>query len=191
MTKTFIIMQNESEVEITTQNEEIDLDLDPVEEAPAPEPTQPVETPEAKLARLKRQTAQLEKKLGVAEEKSEPKSTGKLDETQLDYLDLKGISEAEDIQVLETVMKNTGKSLRDVLKDPYVVATLGDNQSQRNVRGAIPGSSKRSGIESNSVEFYVNRYKSTGQLPKDFETQSKVVDAITAESNDRRPRWER
>lgn len=85
-------MQNESEVEITTQNEELNLDLDTIEEAPAPEKP-PVESPEAKLARLKRQTAQLEKKLGVVEEKPESKPTGKLDETQLDYLDLKGISE--------------------------------------------------------------------------------------------------
>lgn len=183
-------MQNESEVEITTQNEELNLDLDTIEEAPAPEKP-PVESPEAKLARLKRQTAQLEKKLGVVEEKPESKPTGKLDETQLDYLDLKGISEEEDIKVLETVMKNTGKSLRDALKDPYVVATLDDNRGQRNVRGAIPGASKRPGVESNSVDLYVNKFQSTGQLPKDFETASKVVDAITARSSDRSPRWER
>lgn len=184
-------MNNESEVEVTTENTELDLDLDTqvVEETPAEEKPV-VESPEAKLARLKRQAAQLEKKLGV-EPKQEPKSTGKLDETQLDYLDLKGISEAEDIQVLEMVMKNTGKSLRDALKDPYVIATLDDNRGQRNVRGAIPGASKRSGVESNSVDLYVNKFQSTGQLPKDFATASKVVDAITAQSSDRSPRWER
>lgn len=88
-------------------------------------------------------------------------------------------------------MKNTGKSLRDALKDPYVVSTLDDNRSQRNVRGAIPNSSKRSGVESNSVEFHVNKFKSTGQLPKDFETQSKVVDAIASETDNRRPNWMR
>lgn len=182
-------MNNESEVEVTTQNEELDLELDTVEEAPAPEPT-PVESPEAKLARLKRQASQLEKKLGV-EPKQESKPTGKLDETQLDYLDLKGISEAEDIQVIEMVMKNTGKSLRDTLRDSYVVATLDDNRGQRNVRGAIPGASKRSGVESNSVDLYVNKFQSTGQLPKDFDTASKVVDAITAQNSDRSPRWNR
>lgn len=181
-------MQNESEVEVTTENTELDLDLDTIEEAPVQEKP-PVESPEAKLARLKRQASQLEKKLGVAEPESKP--TGKLDETQLDYLDLKGISEAEDIQVLEMVMKNTGKSLRDALKDPYVVATLDDNRGQRNVRGAIPGASKRAGVESNSVDLYVNKFQSTGQLPKDFATASKVVDAITAQSSDRSPRWDR
>ncbi len=184
-------MDNESKVEATTENAELDLDLDVETPKEAPAEEKPIESPEAKLARLKRQTAQLEKKLGVAEPKPESKSTGKLDETQLDYLDLKGISEEEDIKVIETVMKNTGRSLRDVLKDNYVVSTLGENQTQRNVRGAIPGASKRSGIESNSVELYVNRFKATGQLPKDFETQSKVVDAITAESSDRKPSWNR
>lgn len=183
-------MNNESEVEVTTQNEELNLDLDTIEEAPAPEKP-PVESPEAKLARLKRQTAQLEKKLGVAEEKPESKPTGKLDETQLDYLDLKGISEEEDIRVIETVMKNTGKSLRDALKDGYVVATLDDNRGARSVRNAIPGSTKRSGVESNSVDFYVNKFKSTGQLPKDFDTQSKVVDAIASENSNRNPSWMR
>lgn len=184
-------MQNESEVEITTQNEELDLDLDvetpeetPVEEKPV------VESPEAKLARLKRQAAQLEKKLGV-EPKQESKPTGKLDETQLDYLDLKGISEAEDIQVIEMVMKNTGKSLRDTLKDGYVLSTLDQNRGARTVRGAIPGASKRAGVEGSSVDLYVNKFQSTGQLPKDFETASKVVDAITAQSSDRRPRWDK
>lgn len=181
-------MENESEVVAATENAELDLELDSVEEAPAPEKPA-VESPEAKLARLKRETSRLEKKLGVAE--PAPKSTGKLDETQLDYLDLKGVSEDEDIKVIETVMKNTGKSLRDALKDPYVVSTLDDNRSQRNVRGAIPNSSKRGGVESNSVDFYVNKFESTGQLPKDFETQSKVVDAITARHSDRQPRWSR
>lgn len=181
-------MNNESEVEVTTENTELDLDLDveTPEEAPAPE--KPIESPEAKLARLKRQAAQLEKKLGVIEPKSESKS-GKLDETQLDYLDLKGVTEEEDIRVIETVMKNTGKSLRDVLKDDYVVSTLNDNRNTRNVKNAIPGSTKRGGVESSSVDFYVNKFKSTGRLPEDFETRSKVVDAITAESDDRRPRW--
>lgn len=83
-------MENESEVVASTENAELDLDLDTVvEEAPAPE--KPIESPEAKLARLERQTAQLKKKLGV-EPKPESKPTGKLDETQLDYLDLKGVS---------------------------------------------------------------------------------------------------
>jgi len=184
-------MTNESEVEVTTENTELDLDLDveTPEEAPAPEKP-PVESPEAKLARLKRQAAQLEKKLGVVEPKSESKS-GKLDETQLDYLDLKGISETEDIEVIQLVMKNTGKSLRDVLKDDYVVHALNENATTRNVRNAIPGSSKRAGVDSNSVDYYVNKWKSTGKLPDNFELQSKVVDAIAAEKSDRRPSWMR
>lgn len=181
-------MENESNVDATTENAELDLDL----EVETPKETQveekPIESPEAKLARLKRQAAQLEKKLGV-EPKPESKSTGKLDETQLDYLDLKGVSEEEDIKVIETVMKNTGKSLRETLKDEYVVSTIDENRRTRNVRNAIPGSSKRSGVESNSVDFYVNKFKSTGKLPEDFETRSKVVDSLTAESSNRNPSW--
>ncbi len=138
-------MDNESEVEVTTENTELDLDLEVETPKETPAQEKPTESPEAKLARLERQTAQLKKKLGVAEPKPESKQTGKLDETQLDYLDLKGYSESEDIKVIETVMKNTGKNLRDTLKDDYVISTIAENQRTRNVRNAIPGGSKRSG----------------------------------------------
>ena len=187
-------MTNEQDHVEVANNEELVLDLDTNEEAPVEEKKEdkPEFTLEQKLARVKRMASKLEKELGVVPEvKQESKPTGKLDETQLDYLDLKGVSEEDDIKVIETVMKNTGKSLRDALKDPYVVSTLDDNRSQRNVRGAIPNSSKRGGVESNSVDFYVNKFKSTGQLPKDFETQSKVVEAIAAETDNRKPNWMR
>lgn len=182
-------MNNESEVEVTTENPELNLDLDVETPEEAPVEEKPIESPEAKLARLKRQAAQLEKKLGVKEPESKP--SGKLDETQLDYLDLKGITEEEDIRVIETVMKNTGKSLRDTLKDDYVVSTLHDNANTRNVRNAIPGATKRAGVDSNSVEYYVNKWKATGKLPDNFELQSKVVDAIASEKSDRSPSWKR
>jgi hypothetical protein len=174
-------------IESTNNETELDLDLEVETPEEAPVEEKPERSLEDKLTYHQKQAEKLKKKLGVAEEKPESKSTGKLDETQLDYLDLKGISEEEDIKVIETVMKNTGKSLRDTLKDDYVVSTLNDNQSTRNVRNAIPGSSKRAGIESNSVDYYLNKFKSTGQLPQDFETRSKVVDALTAESNNKVP----
>lgn len=182
-------MTNEETQEVVAPevSEELDLDLDVPEKVETPkEAPKPKLSLEQRKAMLEGQLKRINKDLGVQE--AEPaKSTGKLDETQLDYLDLKGISEPEDIKVIETVMKNTGKSLRDTLKDGYVISTIDENRRDRSVRGAIPGSSKRAGIESNSVEFYVNRFKSTGQLPTDFETRSKVVDAITAEDSSKVP----
>ncbi len=154
----------------------------------------PKETLEQRRARLQRELKKTEKKLGIEPEAKKPapskKETSGLDDTQLDYLDLKGISDQEDIDVIEKIMTRTGQSLREVLKDDYVVSKLDANKAAREVQNATPGSTKRSNAaSSDNVALAVARFEKDGVLPDDFALRSKVVDAIEARTNNNAPSW--
>ena len=118
-------------------------------------------------------------------------STGELDETQLDYLDLKGIGESEDIKVIQEVMSKTGKSVRETLKDSYVVAALKDNQAQRDVRAATPSGNKRSGGgQVDGLDLAIAKFEQTGELPADFKLRAAVVDAKYQKESGNKPSWQ-
>ena len=154
---------------------------------------------EAKKARGIAQRALTKiKKLSETKVKVEPKvepvkeeqKTGELDETQLDYLDLKGISEDEDVNFIQKVMKNTGQTLRQTLKDEIVVAKLDANKKAREVKDATPSSTKRGGGGgTTSVDAALAQFDQTGKFPADFELRSKVVDALVARDNPNKPSW--
>ncbi len=173
-----------------------------VEEAPAGDTKETVEEPKAekqtetledKRARLQRELKQTEKKLGITkEEPITDKKTDTLDDTQLDYLDLKGITEDEDIQIIEGVMKKTGKTLREVLKDDYVTTRLEANKKERTTLYATPSSTKRgSGASEPNLDALVAKYERTRELPTDFELRSKVINALTAKDNVHVPAYKR
>lgn len=127
------------------------------------------------LGSLKREVKELKKPKDNAE--SAPKS-GELDETHLDYLDLKGITEADDIKVIESVMKRTGQTLRQVLKDDYVTAKLEANKKTREVANAMPSNSKKTGnSSSNDVEYWLSKNAQTGEWPTDQSLKYKVLEA--------------
>jgi hypothetical protein len=117
--------------------------------------------------------------------------TGELDETALDYLDLKGITEAEDIKVIETIVKKTGMTVREALKDEFVSAKLRANLEKREVKDATPGATKRSGSTGDTLERAVAKYEQSGykDLPEDFELRAKVVNAVEKKSNPNKPSW--
>lgn len=117
---------------------------------------------------------------------------GELDETQLDYLDLKGVSESEDIKIIEDVMKKTGMTVRDALKDEYVVTKLTANKTSREVKAAIPSSTKRSGAgQSNDLALAIAKYEQSGykDLPDDFALATQVVNTISNRTNTNKPSW--
>lgn len=143
-----------------------------------------------------------ESKRWVKPEKPEPKvettkvepkaTTGELDETQLDFLELKGVTEDDDLSVIKSVMTRTGQTLRQTLKDEYVVSKLEANKKQREVQNAMPSSSKRSGGgELNNVDYWVAENEKSGKLPDDFELRKKVIEAKVAQSSDTTPPWRR
>lgn len=177
--------------EVVEETEEgTDTTEDTTEETKAEKPT---ETLEQKEARLARQLEQTRKKLGKdGEEKVEtPKAkTGKFDDTTLDYLDLKGVTESEDIKVVQDVATKTGMTVREVLKDEYVVAKLDANRKARELKAATPSSTKRGdGQTSDSLAAAIAKFDATQKLPEDFELRTKVVNAIADRSSGNKPRW--
>ena len=141
---------------------------------------------------LKKDLADARKAVGVVagskETPSQPK-TGELDETQLDYLDLKGITDSEDIAVIQKVIQKTGQTVREALKDEYVITKLASLKAERDVKAAIPSSTRRSGIQTGDIASAVAKFEATGVLPDDFELASKVTDAVAAKGNRNKPSW--
>lgn len=184
---------NEEEVIDTPTNEEVEVREETIE-TPKEKVEKPKRTPEEELAHLEGRAKRLRKDLGKEVEPEKPRQStqaGELDDTQLDYLDLKGITEDEDIAIIKSVMQKTGQTVREALKDDYVTAKLKDLKTQRSVKAATPGSTKRSGSQASDVEYWKAKYKSSNELPEDFETRSKVVNELVAEAGNTQPRWKR
>lgn len=156
-------------------------------------------TTEQKLARVERLRNKYIKELGIDEKpkvepiKASPKETTDiLDETQLDYLDLKGVTEDEDIKVIEDIVKKTGQTVRQALKDDYVLAKLDANKAKRDVKAATPNSTKRASAGSqNDFDIALAKFEQAQELPKDHELATKVMDTILARTDNSLPPWRR
>ena len=117
--------------------------------------------------------------------------TGELSETQLDYLELKGISEDTDLQIIERHVQRTGETVREALKDDYVIAKLEANKEKRDVKDATPSSTKRTGAgQTSDVAQALAKFEQTGVLPDDFELATKVTNKI-ADRGTNKPSWHR
>jgi len=118
--------------------------------------------------------------------------TGELDETQLDYLDLKGVTESEDIDVITKVMQKSGMNLRQALKDDYVVSKLNANKQARETKAAMPSATKRTGSGAdNSLELALAKYEQSGykELPQDVNLRRQVVNAMRNKVDTNKPAW--
>ncbi len=158
-----------------------------------PKVEKPKRTPEEELEHLLGRVKRLQKDLGKAVEstKEDPKPTsGKLDETALDFLDLKGINEQEDIDVIRKVMEKTGQTPRQALKDDYVLSKLKANKEARDVKSATPSSTKRSGGgETNTFDLDLANYEQKGVLPDDFKRKAAVINYKIEKENTNKPAW--
>lgn len=127
-------------------------------------------------------TKATEKKVAKVEPKKEPAkyvpNAGELDENALDFLDLKGITEDEDIALIETIIAKTGQTVRQALKDDYVVTKLAALKEKREVQEATPSSTKRSGGQKDTLDAAIAKYETTGEYPEDFELRSQVVNKL-------------
>ena len=150
-------------------------------------------TPQEELTYFEGRAKRLRTELGIEPEKSveKPKTpTGELDETTLDYLDLKGITETEDIKEIEKVIAKTGMTARQALKDEYVISKLKSNKETREAKAAVPSNTKRSGSSaSDNLELAIAKYERTGELPKDFALRSAVINAKVEQENTNKPFW--
>lgn len=149
----------------------------------------------AELGRVRREKsrlerARLEKKVDDRVEQKLEKKKAELDETQLDYLDLKGINDPDDIEEVRKHLMRTGESLRDALRDDWLITKLAKLRREREVNDATPGAVRRSGgNEVNSVDYWLARYESTGELPKDYKLRSEVINRKVDKENGNKPAW--
>lgn len=153
----------------------------------------PKRTPEEELAYFEGRVKRLQKDLGksVESRKEEAKTQpGELDDTALDYLDLKGVSEHEDIEVVRKIVAKTGLSVRDALKDDYVQTKLAANKATRDVHAATPSSTKRgSGLQGVNIEAALTRAEKEGVLPEDRDTREKVIEALMKKGDPSKPAY--
>lgn len=136
---------------------------------------------------LKRQVKELRKS---SDTKSIQNTTNELNEAQLNYLDVKGIYEPEDVKIIETFVQKTGKNVREALRDDYVTAKLQSNKTAREVQEAMPSGSKRGGNSGNDLASALAKYESTGVLPTDFATRSAVINAFVDKGHKNKPSWQ-
>ena len=143
---------------------------------------------------LKKELADTKRAVEIAagiKKEPTPVKTDDLDETQLDYLDLKGVTEAEDVKIIEDIVKKTGQTVRQALKDEYVVSKLASNKAKRDVQAATPSGTKRAGGQTGDLATALAKFKESGVLPENRELANAVTNAVTNESNDRLPPWQR
>lgn len=117
--------------------------------------------------------------------------TGELEEAQLDFFELKGFSDPDQVAVFQEIMKKTGMSHRDVVKDDYALTRVKSIQQEKEVRGATPGSTKHGGEQVDDFGSAIAKFEQTGELPADFDLRSKVVNALEQKTSAGRPTWRR
>jgi len=160
------------------KNEETEIELEPEEETPEADLT-PETDWEAEAKKARGIAQRLRTKLTKAEEKKvvveatkpvkEVPKTGELDETQLDYLDLKGVTDADEIDIIQKVIAKTGQTVRQALKDEYVVSKLDALRKDKEVKGATPSSTKRGGNNATDDEnYWFQKYEQDGKLPENM-----------------------
>ena len=163
-----IDLNNEGTETVETHEEE-------TVETPAEErkETKPFETPEAKLARLERQTSQLRKKLGVEPEKTS-KPSNDLDYGQKAFLAANGVKGSKEMDFVKNEMKSSGLDLESLLENDYFQAKLEKQRSLNKTADATPTGKRSGGVPLDSVEYWMT--KPLEEVPR--EMRGKVVDAM-------------
>lgn len=101
---------------------------------------------------------------------------GKLDYGQKAYLATMGFKDAEDHKYVEQAMKDTGKSLDEVIASPFITGELKQMGEERATKAAMPAADGRSGSPArDSVDYWIAK----GELPPadQVELRRKVVAA--------------
>lgn len=158
-------------------NNNIELELDTTEdEATTEDKGKVTETPEAKKARLERQLAQVNKKLGIKPEakveknvdETESNNKGGLDKVDRMILRSEGIKSADEIALVEEFMKVKGQDIDTILESRVFKAELKALRDEAKAEDAIPSNSKRStNSNRNSVEYWLAK----GEMPPANEPQ--------------------
>lgn len=185
-------MENENDhVEVENNDEDLDLDLEADEEEESEEKPEikkaenPKETSEQRVARLKRQLAREEKKLGLnktekkeSETKEKATKSSELGYAEKAYLIANGIKGADEVSLVEEFLANTGKELDSVVESKFFQSELKELREARASADAVPKGSKRSGSSSkDSVDYWLAKGELPENTPDNQELRRKVVNA--------------
>jgi hypothetical protein len=114
----------------------------------------------------------------VTEKKEEKKSEG-LDRIDRAVLRTEKITDAEEIKLVESIMKETGKTVEQVLESRFFQSELKEMRDLKKTEDATPSGQKRSGTSTrDTVDYWISK----GELPpmSDPELRRKVVNAKMA-----------
>jgi len=177
-----VVEETEEVVEDETPEEELTTDTD--WEAEAKKARGIAQRLRTKLTKA---TEKKVEKVEKVEPKTEPvkevSNTSGLDENALDFLDLKGFTEDEDITLIENIIAKTGQTARQALKDEYVISKLKTNKEAREAKLGTPEATKRGGAQGDTLDIALSKYEATGEYPEDFELRSQVINALEAKSS--------
>lgn len=174
-------MDNEFNEEVVLEEEQEETQEEPQSEEQKPERQE--ESLEDRRARLQRQLAQTEKKLGLDVKKPETKTSKQsndFDYGQKAFLVANGIKGGDEMKLAQDFAKNTGKDFEDVVENKYFLQELSELRELKNSANAVP---KGKGKTGNSSQDSVDYWLAKGELPSDFELRKKVVNARLAKEN--------
>ena len=158
-----------------TETEEVEDSKDEKSETESQKSEREIQL-EADLAKWKR----IAKQRGKKEAAPAPSKTGDLDYGQKAFLIAQGIKGPDEVKLVTDAMQATGKSLDDVLENPYFKSELEKHRQLKAADDATPKGGKRGGQVSakDTVEYWIEK----GELPpKDqVELRRKVVNAKAA-----------
>lgn len=118
---------------------------------------------ETKLSKVKAEEPKAEK---------QPSKSDELDYGQKAYLVANDIKAQDEVKLVREVMKDTGKTLEQVLESKYFQAEIKEMRELKKSADATPSKSNRSNISAkDDVEYWISK----GELPEDRTLRSKVV----------------
>lgn len=114
------------------------------------------------------------KKKKKATTKTASKESDDYDYGELAFLNTNGIKGSKEIEFAKKLQKQTGLPLNDLLENKYFKTELEEFRGEVKTENAMPSNSKRTrNVPSDSVEYWLAK----GELPKDRELRTKVVNA--------------
>jgi len=128
------------------------------------------ETPEAKLARLKRQLERQQKKMGLNSDEKKPESKKKETEPSISSIDVYSLIKAnvpeEDFSEVVEYAKFKKISIKDALKSSTVKTLLKEKSEERTTAEATNVSTARRGNTRPSADSYLENARKTGSIPE-------------------------
>lgn len=125
----------------------------------------------------------------------EKPKTAQLDELGRLFLDQKGIEQQDEVELVQKIMRDTGKSVRDVYGSKYFQAELNELREAKGTQAAIPTSNGRTtnGVASTNIDVLVSKFEQRGDealANLDFDTRSKVIERMYELKDTNKPWWQ-